>query len=42
LPLVRSYFLCDLLDMEPMLTRDTECRKLIDEAMKYFILKVAE
>ncbi len=40
LPLVDPYFLFSKLETEDCLTNTQECRALIDEAKKYFILKV--
>ena len=40
LPLVDPYFLFDKVDNERLFTRTVDSRMLIDEAKKYFILKV--
>ena len=40
LPLVDPYFLFDKVDNERLLTKTVDARMLIDEAKKYFILKV--
>ena len=40
LPLVSPYFLFDVVEREPVLTQEVECRVLMDEAKKFFILKV--
>ena len=40
LPLVDPYYLFDKVDNERLLTRAVDSRMLIDEAKKYFILKV--
>jgi hypothetical protein len=40
LPVVSPYFLFDKLDAEPLLTADPQCRELMDEAKKHFVLKV--
>ncbi len=40
LPLVDPYFLFDKVDHERMLTKTVDSRMLVDEAKKYYILKV--
>ncbi len=42
LPLVSPYFLFDKITSEPLLSGNAQCRPLLDEAMKYYILKVRE
>ena len=40
LPLVDPYFLFDIMDQEPVLRERPRCRALLDEAIKYYVLKV--
>lgn len=40
LPLVNPYFLFDKVEQEPLLTETKACRVLLDEAKKFYILKV--